>query len=158
MRLPSWLSKRMNADYLKTLREQDVAVDQRSQKEQIESWKHEQSNVFKLAHAISVSLGDVEKVESGSYFQDANYYAEILMHISDFPKGIWEVSIRLSNFGNFVAVIDEKSALKSKHLETLKEIFKQHGYFYIPMDVLKLKYDGEKESSGDNWFHRYFDY
>lgn len=148
----------MNADCLKLLREADVAVDQRTQQEQIKASKKEQERVFNLAHAICVAIGNVEKVETGSLLQDANYYAEILMHISDFPKGIWPVSVRLSNSGNFVTIIDEKSALKLKQLKALKEVFRQNGYFYIPMEILETEYDGVAEPTSKHWFHRFFDY
>jgi hypothetical protein len=179
------------AEYLKILRDQDVAIDQRSQKELVEAWekgegKKEDERLFKLALAISATIGGIEKIEMGSLLQDANYWAEIEMTVSRWekPSGVvfvgkkyfgnpgpnmtiysktqasmgGRLSIRFSSEGNFVAIIDEQNALNVEQTEKLTKIFSDNGYLFIPMKVLEAEYDGVREIVGEKWFDRFFDY
>jgi hypothetical protein len=94
----------------------------------------------------------VSHIECGYAVQDANYVGDIKLLLSN-RRGVWEVTVRPSNFGNLVTFIDPNGAVDSNRETALKEVFEKCGYVYIPPRLLQERYPG---AGHETWFDRFF--
>jgi hypothetical protein len=69
--------------------------------------------------------------ETGVQIQDASFHSQVFVS----PAGSDRFVIRFSNFGEMVAIHDDAN-VDSEVFKKLVKMFADHGYNYIPSDVL----------------------
>ena len=96
-------------------------------------------------------LGKTLEVQTESHIQDASFHSQVCL-----PGG---GIMRFSNFGDMISVVDEESA-NGDALDVAKRIVQEHGYAYIPEEVLQAPYTGENPGVTGirDWWIRYFDW
>lgn len=97
----------------------------------------------------------VPEVETGSTIQDASFHSDVLLPMADERHAL----IRFSKFGDMVTVADDEP-IPEALLGTIRELLEEHGYVYVPAQVLDQPYTSEESEVGDidTWWLRYFDY
>ena len=94
----------------------------------------------------------VSRIECGYAVQDAGYVGDIELLLSN-ARGVWRVTIRSSEIGNLVTVIDPDGVVDGKREKELRTLFEKHGYIYVPPGQLRERY---RSSEYDTWFDRFF--
>lgn len=94
----------------------------------------------------------VTRIECGYPVQDAPYVGDITLVLSN-HRGMWEVTVRPSEIGELVAIIDPHGAIDLKRERELKAIFEDSGYVYVPARLLQERRPG---GEGGTWFERFF--
>jgi hypothetical protein len=94
----------------------------------------------------------VSHIECGYAVQDADYVGDIKLLLSN-PGGVWEVTVRPSNFGNLITFIDPNGAVDGNRESALKKVFENCGYVYIPHWLLR---EHCPRAGHNTWFDRYF--
>ena len=110
--------------------------------------------------AAFVELLEVEfdaklTLESGVKIQDASFHSQVFVS----PAGSDRFVIRFSNFGEMVAINDDAN-VDSAVFQKLLKMFLDHGYNYIPSDVLNESYSGSNPGVDgiETWWIRFFDH
>jgi hypothetical protein len=101
------------------------------------------------------SLFPSVSAESGAAIQDASFHGQIVLR-----RGDSYVSIRASNFGRLVTMVDEDSVLRDVEVSFVRAAFGRFRYVYVPHALLAAKYDGACRgvSGFRDYFGRFFDY
>lgn len=116
----------------------------------------------KLVNTEIQALGYHTTYEGAEGNQDASF--SINIGLSDFMTksagNVWnEPVVRFSNFGS-LASLTLLELLSPEVIESVLRILKEHGFTYLPQEVLDSPYDGvmnEKEIF-TTWWNRYFDW
>jgi hypothetical protein len=104
--------------------------------------------------------------------QDASFFAELFVTEDGAigPNGVttmvFKLAIRFSTFGKMAAIHTNSTAsdLGKYPVARLAELLEQHGFKYIPAELLAARYDGKlkglNQSVGGEatWWYRFFDY
>jgi hypothetical protein len=96
----------------------------------------------------------VSKIECGYLVQDANHVGDIELLLSD-QRGVWRVTVRPSEIGDLITVVDPEGTVDDKRERELRSLFERLGYVYVPYALLQEAYPGEDY---DTWFGRFFDW
>jgi hypothetical protein len=104
---------------------------------------------------LSAVMGIALHSETGIYIQDASFHSEITLPLQD-PLVAW---IRFSNYGDMVTVSND-NPVTEETLQVIQNLLAQHGYVYVPADVLHTPYTGTNPgvTGIDTWWIRYFDW
>ncbi len=118
-------------------------------------WQRAENQFAQFVESLSAALGTTLHSETGSYIQDASFHSEITLPLQN-PLVAW---IRFSNFGDMVTVSNDNPVPEGT-LQVIQNLLAQHGYVYIPAEVLHTPYDGHAAGVGwiRSWWIRYFDW
>jgi hypothetical protein len=141
-------------DYLQVLQEHDDA--QRCEHPRSFDLQAAEERFIRMAEEL-VAAYPGTKFETGAAIQDASFHGQVILVV----EGL-SVLIRVSNFGRFISFLDDEDhlLLPEETLRQLLNLFIQHGYQFIPPEVLSSPYTGKcKGVSGfRDWGYRYFEW
>ena len=113
-----------------------------------------------FAKEIEITFEEKCKVEYGSTIQDASFIGQVFLPVRCSESQSSYVCLRISYFGNFSAarvIHSEEKSLPSCE-DLIKKVSQEHGYIFIPMEVLHEPYTGKLHLIEPTWWNRFFDY
>ena len=143
----------MPTDYIDLLRRYDDPV----RWEYPENFDHAQAvlRFRRFAEELASRWDKPIETETESWIQDASFHSQLVVPVGDGES----VLIRFSNFGD-MASFSEETEMPGDLRRTLLGLFEQHGYTYVPYDVLTEPYSGSNPGVTGirDWWIRYFDW
>jgi hypothetical protein len=114
---------------------------------------------LRLSGDVNRILGAECEIELWPMIKQATFHGEIILPAAALQREAYAV-IRLSNFGNLVAVLNDDSAVKPEVLVQLRRRFERSHYKYIPSTLLRRAYDGHHRGTRQFgvWADRLFGY
>ncbi len=109
-----------------------------------------------LAEILQQTLGVAHITESEELIQDASFHSQIIFELENSAV----VLVRLSNFGDLVAMSANADQLTPSTKREVLQTIEHHGYQVVPMDIVHRPYSGTQYGAGDitTWWRRFFDY
>jgi len=111
------------------------------------------SRFARFVKDLSENVGISLRTETGADLQDAIYHSEVFIPVAEEPHP----SVMFSRFGDLVTVTGTER-LPQGWFEIIEELLRQHGYTFVPRQVLKEPYAGRNPGVDGfrTWFDRYF--
>lgn len=111
-----------------------------------------------LVKAVEAATGKQCKYEARSCIQDATFIGQILLPDHCYHNAADKVYLRISHFGGFAAY-SRDTALKPDSLQSVNEVLQEHGYIYIPTNVLHEPHAEQHPGFAEtDWWTRFFDW
>ena len=112
-----------------------------------------------FAAGLQATVGTDCAAETWPQVQDASFVGDV--SIPPRLLATDEVArVVISHFGDFAAMSDGDSLVSPDTLARIKSVVREHGYVWIPGEVLDQPYTGANRgvSGFRSWRNRYFDY
>jgi hypothetical protein len=123
------------------------------------SFKKRMKRFEKLGAAMQVAVDPDCEPKTWPAVQDTTFIGEVWLppHLTDEPQ-----QVLVSNFGDFAAMSDRADTVSPETLARIQAVLREHGYVWMPGDVIDLPYTGSnpygRYGGFRTWRDRFFEY
>jgi hypothetical protein len=119
----------------------------------------ESGRFLRLAQQVNAIVGDACEIELWPTLRDVTFHGELVLPPAALT-GDGAAVLRVSNFANLTAILDDETNVKPEVFSQIKRRLERNGYRFIPAAPLRRPYDGHHRGTKqfDRWRDRLFGY